>query len=208
MQFNEFYKKYFKLLRAFLSALFWALIIFAFETPREALATLTAAIIHEAGHVCYALIFLRSEAVPYGVLSGLRIGKSHVMSYRDELFLYLSGPLFNLLTVFILLPACRSFGGFAGELCVMSLFTMISNLLPIAGYDGYGALMATASILGFQDVVRPALEWISFSLTAIMTLVSLYLMYYLDGGYWIFAIFSISTLSFIKKSLKTQNQRF
>jgi hypothetical protein len=85
---------------------------------------------------------------------------------------------------------------------------MISNLLPIEGYDGYGALTSISGMLGSGELEPFVLKWISFFFTALMTLISLYLMYYLNGGYWIFAIFSVSTLSFIKKSLEMQKRRF
>jgi hypothetical protein len=202
------FKKYFRYTVSVVSALFWVLIIFAFESPREAALTVIAALIHEWGHILYTLCFLPSSSVPHSVLSGLRIKKVGIIPYRKELFLYLSGPLANLISILLALLFSNLSSDFLGDFALISLFTMISNLLPIEGYDGYGALMSISGMLGSGELEPFVLKWISFFFTALMTLISLYLMYYLNGGYWIFAIFSVSTLSFIKKSLEMQKRRF
>jgi hypothetical protein len=81
------FKKYFRYTVSVVSALFWVLIIFAFESPREAALTVIAALIHEWGHILYTLCFLPSSSVPHSVLSGLRIKKVGIIPYRKELFL-------------------------------------------------------------------------------------------------------------------------
>lgn len=208
MQFNEIFQKYLKYFKTPISILFWLLIIFAFVSPAEGFMTILSAIVHEAGHYLYTLIFLRSPATPYGSLSGLRIKKSGILSYGEEIMLYLSGPIANIILCMILLPFFVASHRFAKELFVTSALTMISNLLPIEGYDGYGAIVALAAVFDAEERVRRALRGISFFFTVILVLISLYLMYFLNGGYWIFAIFSLSMLSFIKKELKIQNERF
>lgn len=208
MQINGFFSKYSRRFKTPTSVLFWLLLIFAFEAPREGCLTVLAAFIHETGHFIYTLIFLRSPSAPYGALSGLRIRKRGIMSYGQETMLYLSGPFANLVVCILLLPCFSAASGFFGDLAVVNIFTMLFNLLPIEGYDGYGAILAVAGALGKEMQVRSVLRYASFFLTLIMLLISLYLMYYLNGGYWIYAIFSVSALSFINKALKTQKQRF
>ena len=85
-------------------------------------------------------------------------------------------------------------------------------LIPIGIFAAlgllFGAILAIAQRFGAEDRARETLCTISFFLTALMMLISLYLMYCLNGGYWIYAVFSISAFSFIKKSLNSQKRRF
>ena len=208
MQINELTRSYFKYFKTATSVLFWLLLIFGFGGPKEGMMTVISAAVHEAGHFFYTLLFLKSPSPPIGVLSGLRMKKRGVTSYGEEIMLYLSGPIANLTLCILLLPCLKFSWDFAKDLILINAFTMLSNLLPVEGYDGYGAILALSSMLGAEWRVRGMLRYISFSFTVLMTLVSLYLMYYLNGGYWIFAVFSISSLSFIKKSLKSQKRRF
>ena len=208
MQFNEFSKKYLKYFHTPISILFWLLMIFAFESPREGCMTVLAAVVHEMGHFMYTLLFLKKPSVPYGALSGLRIKKTGVLSYGEELMLYLSGPIANLAFALMLLLLFGFSSRFAVDLSVINILTMLSNLLPIEGYDGYGAIMAVSGKFGAEDLIPGILRCLSFCFTALMVLISLYLMYYLNGGYWIYAVFSISAVSFIKKSLNSQKIRF
>ena len=170
--------------------------------------TVLSAAVHEMGHYSYSLFFLKSPSAPYGVWSGLRMKKSGHLSYSEEIMLYLCGPLANLLFSILILPCFALSFEFARDLSVINIFTMLANLLPIEGYDGYGAILAIAGKLGMEWRTREVLRHISFFLTVVMLFISLYLMYYLNGGYWIFAVFSVSALSFIKKAMKSQKQRF
>lgn len=208
MQFNEFFHEYLKYTKALVPILFWLLLIFAFESPEEGCMTILAAVIHESGHVLYTHLCLNRPSAPYGALSGLRIKRVGVLSYGDEIMLYLSGPLANLIGTLVALPCYGSSPRFVKDFAVINLLTMLSNLLPIEGYDGYGAIVAIAGSLGKGETLPDILRWISFFFTLLMVLISLYLMYYLNGGYWIYVVFTVSALSFIKKSLNSQKRRF
>ena len=208
MQINETFRNISKYAGTPVSIIFWLLLIFAFESPEGGFMTVTSALIHESGHFLYTLLYLKAPSPPRGVLSGLRIKKKGMLSYGEEMMLYLSGPLANLAFSLVLLPFFFVSGRFAKDFFIINTFTMLSNLLPVEGYDGYGAILAIAQKLGTEWRVRRTLRYISFGFTLVMMLVSLYLMYYMNGGYWIFAVFSISSLSFIKKSLKSQKRRF
>ena len=208
MQINEILKNISKYAKTPISIIFWLLLIFAFESPRCGCMTVLSALIHEAGHFLYTLLYLKSPSPPRGALSGFRIKKKGVMSYGEEMMLYLSGPIANLAFSLALLPFFSVFEQFAKEFFIINMFTMLSNLLPVEGYDGYGAILAIAQRFGAECRVREALCSVSFLITALMMLISLYLMYYLNGGYWIYAVFSISAFSFIKKSLNSQKRRF
>ena len=208
MQINEILKNISKHVGTPISIIFWLLLIFAFESPTDGCMTVLSALIHESGHFLYTLLYLKSPSPPSGVLSGFRIKKKGVMSYGEEIMLYLSGPIANLAFSILLLPFFFLSERFAKEFFIINIFTMLSNLLPVEGYDGYGAILAIAQRFGAEGRARETLCTISFFLTALMMLISLYLMYYLNGGYWIYAVFSISAFSFIKKSLNSQKRRF
>lgn len=208
MQINEFLKKHFKYFTFLASVTFWILLIFAFEKPREGALTVLSALIHESGHFLYSLLVLNEWRLPMGRLNGLKMKKSHVISYGHELCLYLSGPVANLFATAAALPFSAAKGGFAREFIVINLLTMFSNLLPVEGYDGYGVLMTLASAHNAEGVARRVLRCVSFGFTALLSLLSLYFMYYLNSGYWIYVIFTVSLLSFMKKALKTQKSSF
>ena len=208
MHFNEFSKRLVSYLKSFVSIIFWLLLIFAFTTPAEGCITVLSAVVHESGHFLYTWLFVKSPSMPYGSLSGLRIRKPFVLSYGEEIMLYLSGPLANLAFAFMLLPCFLFSYDFARDFLVINIFTMLSNLLPVEGYDGYGVILAVAANCGMEQIARRILSCVSFFFTLLMLFISLYLMYYLNGGYWIFAVFSVSALSFIKKSLKSQKRSF
>ena len=174
MQINEIFKNISKYIGTPISIVFWLLLIFAFESPKNGCMTVLSAVIHESGHFLYTLLYLKSPSPPRGVLSGFRIKKKGVMSYGEEMMLYLSGPLANLAFSLFLLPFLAISEQFVKEFCIINTFTMLSNLLPVEGYDGYGAALAIAQRLGAEWQVRMILRYVSFSFTVLMMLVSLY----------------------------------
>ncbi len=157
-----------------------------------AFSTIFAALIHELGHILY-LRRTTGEGNIRGVLSGFRIKPRGELSYRQEFFLYLSGPLVNLSMALLLwLPSL--FGAQAHtEGIIANLITALSNLMPIEGYDGYGALRAVIRSFDKDTMIfEGALRSFSCLLIFVFCILSLYLIDRFGGGYWIFAIFFAS----------------
>ena len=184
-----------------LTLLFWVLITFGFDTPKVAILTFFAALIHETGHI-FALHTMNkcSYGMPRAKLSGFRI-KIGILSYKEELYSALAGPLFNLLAGGICLFEYKNSVFMLFSL--LNFMTAISNLLPIKGYDGYKAILCALMILS-KDTAKAesALRWTSFSLSSLLTLFSLFLILKLGEGYWIFFVFFSILLSEIFDSLK------
>ena len=176
---------------------FWVLLIFGFDIPHVAIITLLCAVFHELAHVAAALA-LSEEFRFFGVFSGFRLSPKRRLSYLREALIALAGPLANFAVFLSTLPY---FGekGYLFEVGIISLFTALSNLLPIEGYDGYRILSCTARELDFGQAFFTALHAVSFSLIAAFAFLSLYLMKRLDGGYWIFFVFISILIKTIKK---------
>lgn len=207
MHITEFRALGTKLLRFFNSVLpviFWILLIFAFDEPCAAVLTAIAALIHESGHLLY-LFFTFGEGRLFGALTGFRIQKKR-RGYGDEIKLLLAGPLLNLIFGIASLFAIPLLGEYAALFSVLNLATAVSNLLPVRGHDGYGIIRAIMDMRYAPSVFYDALEAVSFFLTALLSLVSLYLMDRCDCGYWLYALFIAALISEIKHRLeRTKN---
>ena len=116
------------------------------------------------------------------------------MSYGEEMMLYLSGPLANLAFSLFLLPFLAISEQFVKEFCIINTFTMLSNLLPVEGYDGYGALVMLFRSKGKEHLTR-RLEILSFILSILVTFAALHLIEVFGEGYWIFGLFFFTVLS-------------
>jgi hypothetical protein len=161
--------------------------------------TLISALVHEIGHLAPA--FYKSSSalsLPRGDLSGFRILKCKKISYREELGILIFGPLFNLLFSFALIVLGLFFGDYFFLFAAVSLMTMISNLLPIRGYDGY-KIIHSLICLSKPDPTRDEkiLNATSFFLSTLILFISLYFLLRLGAGYWIFALILCEVVSAI-----------
>ncbi|MBE6644052.1 MAG: hypothetical protein E7612_01580 [Ruminococcaceae bacterium] len=194
-----------------LTLLFWVILTFGFDTPSVAILTVIAALIHEAGHILVLYTLNKSScALPRAKLSGFRI-KTGILSYKEELYSALAGPLFNLWTGAFSLLISKS--PLLSIFSLLNFMTAISNLLPIKGYDGYKALSCFLMIISrdgskFESVLR----LISFLLSCLLTFFSLFLILKIGEGYWIFFIFFSILFSEIVDNIKytiyEQNEDF
>ena len=190
-----------------LAILFWVLLMLGFDAPYITVLTVSAAVIHELGHIIAAFCISGSVRIPRGDISGFRI-KMSGLSYKEELIVALGGPLINILLGVILLklpfpktalPYLRTFG-------ILNIMTAISNLLPIESYDGHKALLCLAAIFTSRHLLAEAImHKLSFGFCAVMCFLSLYLILKLGEGYWLFAVFFSVLLSSI---IKRQKQAF
>ena len=184
-----------------LPSVFWILLIFGFEDVLTGLATLVCAVIHECGHLIAFIHSGQSNPRIRSVLSGMRIKSCAQLSYRQQIWIYLSGAALNIFTIpILLLPALYS-NPFTKELITMNIATAVSNLLPIEGYDGYGALYTFFEMKEAGQKLYIALSFLSTSLIFLFSVFSLYLIDRKGGGYWIFAVFFISMIKCFNKSL-------
>ncbi len=183
-----------------LPVFFWAFLIFGFEEPRIAIASILSALLHEGGHILY--VMTRHGRVDLrGVISGFRIKKRTLTTYKEELMTYLSGPLANLVCFTLLSLLAPLVGDWAWEMALINLVTALSNLLPIDGYDGYGILRCIVMTVGRGEHLLFLIRKVSTALTFLFCILSLYLIDRLGGGYWIFAVFFISTIKCIRDDL-------
>lgn len=180
----------------FLAVTFWSLTLFGFDLVYIGVLTLISALIHEMGHIAAILILNKNvSCAPSGRVYGFRI-KTGVLSYKEEIIVSMAGPLVNILFSFLLFNKNDYLSSFA----LINLMTAASNLLPIENYDGYKALYAAVSLASKkEDLAARVLPKLSFVISAIVSFISLYLMLTFGEGYWIFAIFLSSLISFIGK---------
>ncbi len=184
-----------------LPAFFWAFLIFGFEDPCMAVLSITAAFIHEGGHIL-SIFLRRGRAYMRGVLSGFRIRAEGVVSYKDELITYLAGPLTNIAAFVVFSLLSPALGEWAAMASVINLVTGLSNLLPIEGYDGYGILRALLRSRESGEGILAIIRRISSGLVFFFCIFSLYLIDRIGGGYWIFAVFFTSMIKCIKDDLE------
>ena len=185
-----------------LSTAFWVLVLFGFEQPELAITTLICAFIHEFGHFICIILLNRKDFKFRGVINGFRIQSKGIHSYDEEILIYLSGPFANIFALIV----CLILSGLTDRnfitIGVINLVTALSNLLPIKGYDGYGAIKSFINKQEFPEVAIKALSCLSSALIFLFCIFSLYLINRHNGGYWIFAIFFVSMLKEFKERLK------
>lgn len=108
------------------------------------LAVLSAAALHECGHLLAArLLGIRLRLLELDLIGARLYPAVALPSYRAELYLALAGPLASLLLALFLpfsTPFCLA-------LRTATLSLALFNLLPIEGFDGGRALFALAATL-------------------------------------------------------------
>ena len=145
-----------------------------------------ATVIHECGHAAVMAYFDGRSAVPrFGIFKFL-FPHRRERGYLDEGMIYLGGIFFNIAFCVCAIPFLYIQRTHAGAFVAANLMTAISNLVPMRGSDGYGALRVLLDFTGAGRVWYEVLRWVSFlSITAGVT-VALYLMARVGEGYWIY----------------------
>ena len=177
---------------SFLSILFWIFVIFGFSEPCYAILTVIAAIVHEGGHVVFLYFKDKRRGALRGRLGGLILTEKQRLSYREEILLYASGPLANFafaIAVLAFAHATKHDNGYGAMLATVNVATGVSNLLPVAGYDGYGIIKNALCFTGHDDAAFLFLPKLSFAIVCAACFFALYLMDRFDGGYWIYSVF-------------------
>lgn len=188
-----------RLILKILPLAFWIILIFAFDKPYIAILTVICALLHELGHILAFMFFSRNYRL-FSVTSGFRLASNERLSYKEELFIALSGPLINIILFLLASPFvlfhCSEYARIFG---LINLFTAISNLIPIEGYDGYRVAECFINQYSSLRISNSLLRSVSFLFSAILCLTALYLIRSFDGGYWIFFIFLASLLKAISR---------
>ena len=169
--------------------LFILFLMLAFDAVWVTVLTLLVAALHEIGHIFAAMaVGVGDMSMPRAVLTGLRLRSGRLLSYREEAVVALGGPLANILLFFILLPLTRV-NYYILTLALLSLFTAVSNLVPIRGFDGQriltGILATWVSPAGLERVTRV----LTVVVCGAVALMSLVIMMIVGEGYWMFAVF-------------------
>jgi Zn-dependent protease len=181
-----------------LPIIFWMSLIFGFDTTYIAILTLLSAVMHEIGHgIAISLVNVKGATVK-GHASGFRIRHEQLTSYKKEIVVLLFGPLVNILIFLLTLPLGNAMFGYVRVLGYVNLATGVSNLLPLEGYDGYGALCMLFCQRDAQHLIK-RLEILSFILSILVTFASLHLIDVFGEGYWIFGLFFFTVLSKLAK---------
>ena len=177
-----------------LPIIFWVSVIFGFDAPYVAILTILSAIIHEIGHYSVILYFTEKRTEIRGHATGFRIKQSIILSYPKEIAILLAGPLSNMIIFILTLPFGYLLSGYLKFFGYINLATGISNLLPLEGYDGYGALYTFFRSRGAGHLIK-RLEIFSFIFSITVTFISLHLIDLFGEGYWIFGLFFFTMLS-------------
>ena len=181
--------------------LFWMFLLFAFDQMYLAILTAICAILHEIGHILCACL-VKKEIGFSSAANGFRIKSKKNLSYVDEIIIGLGGPITNIVLFLFL----RFFGKnpYLHEFAILNLFTAISNLIPIEGYDGYRIINCTLKLSGsFNSELY--LSHISFGISVSLCFIALFFILKIDYGYWIYFIF---LFSLFKKIQSTQRLLF
>ena len=196
---NLLFKILSELSTSFLPLLFWASIMFGFDAPFIAILTIISAIIHELGHVLGMLLLSHNFEMPSARLVGFKIHKKKIDSYKNEILVLLSGPMLNILLGLIILAISFGRSEYLMLFAIINILSGVSNLLPLDGYDGFNILLWIFESRKKYHLIR-LLHSFSFFVSVILTFISLYLVYILNIGYWLFLLFFVSMMNNIAKN--------
>jgi stage IV sporulation protein FB len=146
------------------------------------LIALSAAAVHETGHIIAAAL-LKVKIGSFSLsLYGARLGLAvPLYSYRREWLLSAAGPAANIVSGGIAYYIYRIYGGtynvqYVLFFAIASFFLAALNLLPIKNFDGGRMLLCvTAPTLGLYNAEKIT-EILSFIFVLIIWAMSLYLM--------------------------------
>ena len=170
-----------------------------------ALIPLTAAALHELGHIFAARVRgVRLKNFDIGIFGARLTMSGGICSYLDEIIVCAAGPLVNLILAVISLIICNSCGR-ENELVSLFIFSSLSlgmiNLLPIKSFDGGRILGAILSYAVDTAVAEKILNLLTFLSLFTLWCISLYLLLRTSASLSLF-VFSASLFSsiFVEKA--------
>ncbi len=183
-----------------LPPLFWASLMFGFDAPFIAILTIIAAVIHEMGHILAMMLLSREIGIISGRLVGLKIRKGKIYSYKNEILILLFGPLSNLALGLAVMAVSFGRSEYLMLFSIINILSGVSNLLPLDGYDGFNILLWIFESHKLYLHIK-ILRSFAFFISVVLTFISLYLLYILNIGYWLFLLFFVSMMNnIVKKS--------
>ena len=188
------------LLQKILPLIFWVILMIGFDPLSIAVITICSAFFHELGHVIAIYLLEKRIALPFARKKGFAISLGMHTSYKNELIIALSGPIFNLLAFIVCTSLKQYANGYLSLLAIINLMTFVSNMLPLRGYDGHLALYSLIAIIKDHETAEKILSPISFVFSTVLVFFSLFLILKIGEGFWIFAIFFSLLLEEIFKS--------
>lgn len=176
------------------AALFALLMII--EDSEYPFLLLTAAVIHELGHVAAALISGAKFRFGGAGLAGISIEYSCMnLSYKNELIIAVSGALFNIITAVV--------SGIVNKFCYQNLsltfFVMcnfilaLMNIFPAKAFDG-GTILKCILLMIFTEETSEKLHKIITSIFAVILWISAVYIQLILGGNLSLLIISIYIL--------------
>ncbi len=144
----------------------------------EFFAALTAAVLHEFGHIAAArLLGVRLCGLSLDLLGARLSTKSSLISYGDELRLAAAGPFVNLVCFIAAYPLAKTAPApFINTFTAASAGLCLLNLLPIESFDGGRILSCAVSLATDAPAAGRALRLISFFCIFGLWSASLYLL--------------------------------
>ena len=138
---------------------------------QRSFSAFAAVILHEAGHITAGLILKRK--ISYATLSalGADIEYTGAASYKADIITALCGPVFSLISRFLL---CGVFYEFA----VISVIYGLMNLIPVPCFDGGRALRGALYSSSDITVSERICDAVSVFCLIIMYLFSVFLLFY------------------------------
>ena len=169
------------------------------EQPALIFIAISAAAIHEAGHLLAAKILrIKIKSIRLSIL-GASIETNFIdLSYKKEAILCLCGPLSNIISAFTMYFGFGTTNQNILFFITVSLVLAFLNLLPVKGFDGGRILFALIQHLSTINILNKILEISSF--ICIFTLWSISIYFILKTGAYL-SLFIFSGSLFAKMFL-------
>ncbi len=152
-----------------------------------------AVIIHEMGHFAAALLFgAKIEKMVIEITGAKMSFCGKLLSYKEELFIALSGPLVNFFT------SAVSFEAYS-DLSEISLMLGIINLIPAPGFDGCRILSSFIAQFFGAVASEKTMKLLSFFSVIFLWLLSVYGLLKFGSSFSLFIISCMLFLGFVKQ---------
>lgn len=158
--------------------------------PKNFFSVSVAVALHELGHIFLAkLCKISMREMRLGIFGASLQPQESLMSYKEEIFICLGGPLMNFLSV---IPTVFLLDGHIPQAFVMTSVALgIINLLPISGFDGGRMFSALAHSLFSCRTAERISSVLSFVIIFALWCFSVYLMFKISASVSLF-VFSLS----------------
>ena len=161
-----------KKIKSVLCFVFLFSVLLAFNAPVVSSLVILAMLLHELGHLLMFFLLNKSVRGVSFATFGAKMSYRGNLSYREEFWICLSGPLSNLLACVFSLLFCQK--EYFQLFCYINLFYALTNLLPLPGYDGEKILRTLTSSFFCMTNAQRWIFRIGFLLRILLLFLSLY----------------------------------